>query len=474
MRSVALVLAGVALLLPPTSHAATWNVTPDGTGDFPTIQAAVDAAVDGDEILLADGTFAGVGNHYVSFLGKAITIRSASGNADACLVNWGPGYGWRGFRFESAEGRSSILADLSIISTGSPYTVMGGVIVVGASPTIRGVNFRSGFALISSGGAPLIEDSVLENGSNMLIAEGSTPVIRGCVLEAGSFVHSRGRIRVVDSALRMEDCAAHEGPIFATRSSAEFEGCDLNETSVDVSGTGGGLLIEDCRITGGEGCQLWSRASSFVVRDSAFKGSASITNNSGASLLVEGCDLRGSGSGIWSHGGDVTVRGCLLAGNTVAGIDARVGYGLPSATLTLEDCTIASNGNAPYARGGVYLGPNMDAVIRRTIVWGNSSKTGSEIWIEDGSLELDCVTLDLAGIGGGGTVSVSGELLETDPLFCSPVPPESAPTPDGDYALHQGSPALGAACGPMGGLGEGCGPSSVETESWGKIKSMYR
>ncbi len=35
---------------------ATYVVNPDGTGDFPTIQAAIVATTSGDEVLLANGT----------------------------------------------------------------------------------------------------------------------------------------------------------------------------------------------------------------------------------------------------------------------------------------------------------------------------------------------------------------------------------------------------------------------------------
>jgi hypothetical protein len=37
--------------------ATTYLVTPDGTGDYPTIQLAVDAVVDGDIIELTPRTF---------------------------------------------------------------------------------------------------------------------------------------------------------------------------------------------------------------------------------------------------------------------------------------------------------------------------------------------------------------------------------------------------------------------------------
>jgi pectin methylesterase-like acyl-CoA thioesterase len=66
------------LLLISTStpaFAATYVVSPDGSGDFPTIQAAIDAAVDGGIIELTDGTFTGDGNRDIDYAGKSITVR---------------------------------------------------------------------------------------------------------------------------------------------------------------------------------------------------------------------------------------------------------------------------------------------------------------------------------------------------------------------------------------------------------------
>ena len=43
----------------------------------PTIQAAIDVAQNGDEIVLADGTFTGAGNKFLGFGGTpTLTIRS--------------------------------------------------------------------------------------------------------------------------------------------------------------------------------------------------------------------------------------------------------------------------------------------------------------------------------------------------------------------------------------------------------------
>ncbi len=54
--------------------------------DEPTIQAGIDAAVDGDEVVVADGLYTGHGNRAVSTGTKLITVRSAGGPG-ACVID---------------------------------------------------------------------------------------------------------------------------------------------------------------------------------------------------------------------------------------------------------------------------------------------------------------------------------------------------------------------------------------------------
>ncbi len=63
-------------------YAATIHVP----ADAPTIRAAVDLALDGDEILLADGDYTDPDDRNINLYDRFITIRSASGNAEACNV----------------------------------------------------------------------------------------------------------------------------------------------------------------------------------------------------------------------------------------------------------------------------------------------------------------------------------------------------------------------------------------------------
>lgn len=56
MRFLMIALGLCGLAVAPVS-AADWTVLPDGSGDFPTIQAAIDAAEPGDRVLLGPGVF---------------------------------------------------------------------------------------------------------------------------------------------------------------------------------------------------------------------------------------------------------------------------------------------------------------------------------------------------------------------------------------------------------------------------------
>jgi len=53
---------GILGLISAPARADTIIVRADGSGDYPTIQAAMDAASDGDEIVLEPGTYTGDGS----------------------------------------------------------------------------------------------------------------------------------------------------------------------------------------------------------------------------------------------------------------------------------------------------------------------------------------------------------------------------------------------------------------------------
>lgn len=59
--------------------------------DDSTVKAAIDAATDGDSVLIAAGTLSGEGNRDVNFKGKAITVVAVNG-PDNCIIRGNSGY----------------------------------------------------------------------------------------------------------------------------------------------------------------------------------------------------------------------------------------------------------------------------------------------------------------------------------------------------------------------------------------------
>ena len=133
----------ILVLLPLTGMAATLVVTPDGDGDYATIQAALDAADSGDIILLDPGTYRGEGNRDLGCQGKSLTIRSGGMSAADCVIDCGggPGDPHRAFHF---QGRGDTNVEIHGLTVTGGYTE-------GAWPSDAG-----GGILCSDGASPLI------------------------------------------------------------------------------------------------------------------------------------------------------------------------------------------------------------------------------------------------------------------------------------------------------------------------------
>lgn len=89
---------------PMTARAtATLNVP----ADFPTLQAAINAASDGDTVLVAPGTY----TENIDFLGKAITVESAQGPGSTVIDG---GNQATVVSFRSGESRAALLQGFTI------------------------------------------------------------------------------------------------------------------------------------------------------------------------------------------------------------------------------------------------------------------------------------------------------------------------------------------------------------------------
>jgi hypothetical protein len=131
-------------------------------GEYSLIQAAIDAAADGDTVLIADGIYTGDRNRDLDFHGKAILVTSENGPRATIIDSEGSYDDFhRAFSFQSGEGESSVVKGLGIRGGFYYYFPGGGIRCVGSSPTIVDCIFEDnigdqGGGIYCEGGAPVI------------------------------------------------------------------------------------------------------------------------------------------------------------------------------------------------------------------------------------------------------------------------------------------------------------------------------
>jgi len=137
---------GIASGAGPGVAAATERLVPS---QYPTIQAAIDASVDGDVVIVADGVYTGTGNRDIDFGGKMLTVRSENGPANCIIDCQGSGSNrHRGFYFHTNETAAAVLDGFTIQNGYAPYNEPcywsgGGILCQdNANPTIRNCILR--------------------------------------------------------------------------------------------------------------------------------------------------------------------------------------------------------------------------------------------------------------------------------------------------------------------------------------------
>lgn len=156
-------LSLVVLSSVPQARAATIHVP----ADQPTIQAGINAAANGDTVLVAPGTYF----ENIDFKGKAITVTS-SGGAAVTTIDGGNKDGVATVIFSKGETSTSVISKFTIRGGGNTIFVgngNGGVYVNGASPTIQGNTITANYChnIDVEGGAATIRNNevsgVLQN-----------------------------------------------------------------------------------------------------------------------------------------------------------------------------------------------------------------------------------------------------------------------------------------------------------------------
>lgn len=195
----------------PSALAATIHVPGPGIA---TIQDGINAAVNGDTVFVADGTY----YEGIDFEGKLITVMSEHGPQD-CIINGGGSS--RGVAFTKGETGQTRLEGFTITNC---RATEGGAIHLEAhsSPIINNCVIQGNTATQYCGGginchnsSPIISNCTIshnaartEGGGGIACLDGASPSIAGCVITYNSADNGHGgAVYCHNSSPTISDCS---------------------------------------------------------------------------------------------------------------------------------------------------------------------------------------------------------------------------------------------------------------------------
>ncbi len=186
MKQSAIALLAVMIVV-FTASGATLLVP----SQYTTIQAGINAASDGDTVLIAAGTYTGTGNKNLDFGGRDIVVMSESGPENCTIDCQGTG---QGFYFHTGETGDAKVIGLTI--KGGNNTYGGGIRINGSSPTIERCiicnnNASYGGGVYINVGDPgfihcTITYNTATNGGAMYSTGYADPTIKNCIVASNS------------------------------------------------------------------------------------------------------------------------------------------------------------------------------------------------------------------------------------------------------------------------------------------------
>jgi len=386
----------LVILWPTAAFGATIRVP----ADQPTIQAGIDAAGNGDTVLVADGTYTGEGNRNIDLKGKSITVRSENGPENAIIdcENSGSGFKFTGKDWDAGN------------STISGFTVTNG-----------GWGFRYEY---ETQFRVTITNSIFTGNSTGISCYHSSPTITDCVITA----NTSGGI------LCQQFTAGYNcSPIITN--------CIITYNTSHTSFEGGGglyckasspsqcaPLLTNCTIAyntatgndwddGGGGAYCYESNPTFV--DCIISNNSAEQDGGGIRFEYSSGELRNcvikhntstyNGGGIYCTNASATIRGCAIWQNESS--SSGGGIYCTNASSIISGCTIWKNW-ALNSGGGMYCTDNSSPVITNCTFYRNSASRGDTIY---------CWRMNSSPTITNCILRPQGRAIETGSDDCNPV-----------------------------------------------------
>ena len=376
---------------PLPTGSATLIVNWDGTGDYTTIQEALNNAGAGDTIVVMPSTGA-PGEAYV----ENLTFPTL------------------GITLENSDPDDPTMPGKTIIDGGGVDRVITFGVNAPATAIIDGFTIRNGTAVQGGGlrcanGAPVIRNCVFLNnsadeGGAMFLWNGNVSV-ESCTFLTNSATTSGGALQ----------CSGYS----VAGVNPTITNCQIAYNSVDGDWTyGGGVSCNAIDVTF-TGCTISHNTAGSAGRSGASGGGIDMAEGT---LILNDCTVsdntatadQGTGGGISALTATTEINGGTISGNTLNVVDFGSGGGLGSdwGDVTITDCDIIGNamlGGWPIydnGGGGVFSRTGAFTLTGCNVHDNESASSGGGVLCADGTAQLNrCNISNNTAPGGGGVMA---------------------------------------------------------------------
>jgi hypothetical protein len=390
-------IAAIVLGCVELANGATITVGPELGCDFDTIQAGINAASDGDTVLVASGEYVII--EPITFRGKAITVQSETGQDETTIRMGTPADTNRGsvVVFENNETAASVLIGFTITGGKGGFYFpsanafgAGGIFFNASSGTVRD--------------CAIVQNST-EYGGGVTCAYACSPTLINCSIAENSAAKDGGGVHVVfEASLTLTNCTIRGNSAKAT---------------AFPTGLGGGLCCYENSLLTMINCTITANSAGF--------SSGGVFCGPTSSVTMTHCTITSNTSQRWSGAmecahGSAILTNCLIARNTATSGCGGVACAWTDGSMTISNCSIWGN-KAGQSSGGIAIWQGSTATVTNSIIWGNEAPNGHEISVEDPGSTLTIAYSNLAGgqaevpLQGNSILNWGEGNIDADPCF---------------------------------------------------------